>query len=167
MLPTIATQLGIMIVLFFILLITKSIITSVIVRNMRKQRQDRQQISVVRKFINITFVITIIITVGLVVGYDVGNIWLTLASVAGLIAIGFIAVWSVLSNIVCAMIILITQPYKIDQKITILPEDITGVVDEITLFFTIIQDKKGNLIHIPNNMMFQRMFTHVVKKDKK
>lgn len=87
-----------------------------------------------------------------------------MVSVLGLIAIGFVAVWSILSNIICAIILFVTKPFVIDSHIRFLHAKIEGRVDEITLFFTILEDKKGNLIHIPNNAIFQKEFVHVIEK---
>ena len=86
---------------------------------------------------------------------DVQNLWVFFTSVLGIVAIGFFAVWSILSNVVAGVILLLSQSVKIGDDITILPEDIKGKVVKITLMFVTLKDKKHE-IHIPNNQFFQK-----------
>src|SRR5690606_98417 len=56
------------------------------------------------------------------------NAWTTMTAVLGLVAIGFVAVWSVLSNTLCSLILLITRPFEIGDNIEIPADNIGGKV---------------------------------------
>lgn len=121
--------------------------------------KNRSQKSILRKLLQISTTAVLLIGVLLFLGLDMQNVWVTLASILGLIAIGFIAVWSLLSNIVAAIILFITKPFVVDDKVKV--GDFEGRVDDITLFFVILKNKKGDLIHIPNSLVFQKEFIHL------
>ncbi|MFT4313260.1 MAG: mechanosensitive ion channel domain-containing protein, partial [Candidatus Woesearchaeota archaeon] len=125
------------------------------------RHKDRQQRSILRKVVRIGYFLVLGIITIIVFGYELENVWFTIGGVLGLIAIGFIAVWSMLSNIIAAVIIFVSKPFMIDSHIKLIDSKTAGRVDEITLFHTIIQDAKGNYIHIPNNFFFQKEFVHV------
>ena len=96
---------------------------------------------------------------GLVIlwGVSFENAWVSIAGFIGLIAIGFFAVWSILSNIFAGVILFFYRPFKVEDRIEIVPDGITGRVKDINGFFVILTDDEGNLTHIPNNMIYQKI----------
>ncbi len=90
-------------------------------------------------------------------GVSFENAWVSIAGFLGLIAIGFFAVWSILSNIFAGVMLFFYRPFKIDDEIEILPEGISGRVKDINGFFVILLDEDRRLVHIPNNMIYQRI----------
>ena len=96
-------------------------------------------------------------------GVEVKNVWVFVTSVVGIVAIGFFAVWSMLSNIVAGLFLFVADPFRIDDEIVILPEGIQDIVIDLKLMFVVLEDGNGNTLHIPNNLLFQR----VVKKIKR
>lgn len=91
-----------------------------------------------------------------------------LASVSALllvIAVGFFAVWSVLSNIFCAGLLLFYGSFRIGDEIELLEPGkdfwIRGKVTSINLFFvTIIEahaDGSESINRIPNNLIMQKV----------
>jgi len=103
---------------------------------------------------------SLILSVGIILifiwGVDVQNFAIFIGGVITIIAVGFFAVWSLLSNVIAALILFVTHPFRIGDQIRILPDGISGEVLDVSLFFTILQGKKGK-IHIPNNIMLQRV----------
>lgn len=93
-------------------------------------------------------------------GVNVKNVWVFVTGVVGIIAIGFFAVWSLLSNIVAGFFLFVADPFRIDDQIVLLPEGLQGTVVDLKLMFVVLKDGNGDLLHIPNNLLFQR----VVKK---
>ena len=89
-------------------------------------------------------------------GIDVKNLWIFVTSIIGIIAIGFFAVWSILSNIIAGFILLLTDAFRVGDTITILPEGIQGRVVELKLMFIVLEDSNGDIVHIPNNLLFQK-----------
>lgn len=90
-------------------------------------------------------------------GIDLENVWIFLTGFIGLVAIGFFAVWSILSNIFAGIVLFFSQTLRIHDTIEIMPDAVAGEIKDINLFFVILTDNEGNLINIPNNVIFQKM----------
>jgi len=84
------------------------------------------------------------------------NAWTTLTAVLGLVAIGFVAVWSVLSNMLCSMMLLVSRPFEVGDTIEVPVDSLRGKVIDFNLLFTKLQDEDGSVIQIPNNTFFQK-----------
>ena len=149
-------------VLVIVVLIVEYLIYTVVKNVMRKRITNSQQRSLIHKVLFIFYIVIAIFSVSIVLGYNVENMWIGIGSVLGLVAIGFVAVWSLLGNIFAAFILFTTRPFTIGSKIIMVESKIEGEVFEITLFFTVLRNK-DNLYHIPNTMFFQKEFVHVVK----
>ena len=89
-------------------------------------------------------------------GINVKNLWISITSILAVIAIGFFAIWSLLSNICAGVILFFTSPFKVDDYIEILPENITGKVLAVNLFFALLEDDEGYHINVPNSLFFQK-----------
>lgn len=76
-------------------------------------------------------------------------------------AIGFFAVWSILSNIFAGVILFFSQTVRIQDTIEIIPDNVKGTVKDINLFFLTLTDENGNDITIPSNMIFQKMIKKI------
>ncbi|NQZ78609.1 MAG: mechanosensitive ion channel [Ekhidna sp.] len=79
-----------------------------------------------------------------------------MGSILGLVAIGFFAIWSLLSNIIAGIIIYIINPFKISDTIVLVEKEITGKVTDIGLIFTTLADDEGSFT-VPNNLFFQQV----------
>ena len=112
----------------------------------------------------IKVIIYVLIFVALIVIWGIGgNFWIIISGVLGLIAIGFVAVWSILSNILAGLILLFSKLFKKGDELIFLPENIQGKIVELDFMFIFLKDEEGNFFQIPNNMVFQK----IVKKVKK
>jgi small-conductance mechanosensitive channel len=103
----------------------------------------------------------LIITIALTLqtlGFPVQTIFAGLAAVLGLIAIGFVAVWSILSNILCTFVLIGFKPFAVGDDLEFPAENISGKVVDLTLIYTTLQTSDGAYVQIPNNMFFQRIF---------
>lgn len=89
-------------------------------------------------------------------GVNIHNVWVFITGTVGMVAIGFFAVWSILSNILAGVLLFISDPFRLNDHIAVLPEDIRGKVVDMKLLFVVLKDDEGNVIHIPNNIMFQK-----------
>ncbi len=74
-----------------------------------------------------------------------------------LIAIGFFAVWSTLSNVLCALFLLTVRPFQVGDELELIPDPLRGRVVDLNLFFTTLRTEDGRLIQVPNNLFFQRV----------
>lgn len=84
-----------------------------------------------------------------------GNAWALLSAVLALVAIGFVAVWSILSNVLCSLLLLFARPFRIGDTIDLPVQGLGGKVVDFTLLFTIMEHESGDLIQVPNNIFFQ------------
>jgi small-conductance mechanosensitive channel len=91
-------------------------------------------------------------------GVSVAGLWTLLASVIAVIGVGFLAVWTMVSNVTASFFNSLWRPFRLGQTVEILPETLKGRVIDRNLMFTIMRDDGGNLLHVPNNLFFQKMF---------
>lgn len=100
-------------------------------------------------------------------GVSVGTLWATLSGMLALIAIGFIAVWSVLSNILCSILLIIFPPFRIGDEIEIQEPtasfSVRGKVVSTNMLFTSLEvtnkednEADGTILRVPNNVFFQK-----------
>lgn len=91
-----------------------------------------------------------------VLGFELGGLWAMISTVLGLIAIGFVAVWSLLSNASSTVLILFLRPFQIGDDLEIAGEPVAGRVVDLNFFYTTLQDSEGRLLQVPNNQFFQK-----------
>lgn len=88
--------------------------------------------------------------------------WAVVSALATTVAIGFFAVWSVLSNMVCALLILVFRPFRVGDWIELLegtkPAPAGRIVDMNLLFVSLVDPSDENLeVRIPNSLIFQKV----------
>ncbi|MEQ8660927.1 MAG: mechanosensitive ion channel family protein [Gammaproteobacteria bacterium] len=132
---------------------------------------------------NTRFIATAVVKWGLTVvaavavmqqfGISVQTLWTALSAVLVLVAVGFVALWSVLSNMLCALFLVLFAPFRIGDRIEVIEvvlndgskHGIRGKVIGIDLVYTTLQDDDCSLVRIPNNMLFQRAIRTVSGAD--
>jgi small-conductance mechanosensitive channel len=91
-------------------------------------------------------------------GISLSGLWTLLASAVAVIGVGFLAVWTMVSNVTASFFISLWRPFRLGQTIEIMPENLKGRVIDRNLMFTVLRDADGNLLQVPNNLFFQKMF---------
>src|SRR5688572_30725752 len=61
-------------------------------------------------------------------GFEIGTILALMGSVLGLVAIGFVAVWSVLSNFLCTFVLVMFKPFSVGDELELPPDNVKGRV---------------------------------------
>ena len=84
------------------------------------------------------------------------SVWAAATAVIALIAIGFVAVWSVLSNVLCSFILLGARPFRIGENVSFVGEQVAGRVESVTLLYTTLRCEDGAQLLIPNNQFLQK-----------
>lgn len=92
-----------------------------------------------------------------VFGFELGGIWAVLSTILAMVAIGFVAVWSLISHTTATVIILFIRPFEIGDYVAFPPDDIKGRVIDMNFFFTTLELDNGTLYQVPNNLFFQRI----------
>jgi small-conductance mechanosensitive channel len=91
-------------------------------------------------------------------GVNVGGLWTILVSAATIVGVGFLATWTMISNITASFFIAFWRPFRLGDTIEILPENLSGRVIDTNLMFIVVRENSGAVIQIPNNLFFQKMF---------
>lgn len=91
-----------------------------------------------------------------VFGVNLGGLWAILSTLLAMVAIGFVAVWSLLSNISSTVIILLFRPFAIGDELEFAGEPVRGKVVDLNFLYTTLRDDSGALLQIPNNLFFQK-----------
>ena len=113
------------------------------------------------KYISKTITIAILgfflILLANISGVEYSQISIFLSSVFAVIGVALFAQWSILSNITASLIIFFGFPYRVGDRIKVLDkdDDISGVIEEITLFHVLIK-RDEELITYPNNLILQK-----------
>ena len=89
-------------------------------------------------------------------GWNLEGLWTFFTTVFALLAIGFIAVWSVLSNFVCAFLIRWLKPFLVNDWVEFPGEEVQSKVTDLALTFTTLENLEGDLFKVPNNQFFQK-----------
>jgi len=96
-------------------------------------------------------------------GVSATVLWTAFTSFATVGAVAFFAAWSVLSNLFCALLIMVAQPFRLGDDVEVLDTaekpGAKGRVVDINLLYTTLQeaDGGGRLLQIPNALFFQRV----------
>lgn len=93
-------------------------------------------------------------------------LWSAFTGFAAVGAVAFFAVWSVLSNLFCAILIFTTSPFRVGDLIEVLEggdkPGVKGRVLDINLVYTTLleegQEQEAKpILQLPNSMFFQRI----------
>jgi small-conductance mechanosensitive channel len=89
-------------------------------------------------------------------GVNLGGLWAILSTILAMVAIGFVAVWSLLSNVSSTVIILLFRPFAVGDELEFAGEQVKGKVVDLNFLYTTLRETDGTLIQIPNNLFFQK-----------
>lgn len=112
--------------------------------------------------VRLTLRYSILLTAALLIlglwGFQLGTLLAVLGTVLGLVAIGFVAVWSVLSNFLCTFVLIAFKPFSVGDEIDLPADNVKGRVVDLSLIFTTLEVGPGETVLVPNNTYFQRVF---------
>ena len=91
-------------------------------------------------------------------GINISGLWTLLISMAAVLGVSFLAVWTIVSNMTASFFITVWRPFHLGQTVEILPENLKGRVIDRNLMFTVLRDERGFVLQVPNNIFFQKMF---------
>lgn len=91
-------------------------------------------------------------------GFDPEKLWVLVTGFIGLVAIGFFAVWSLLSNMIAGTFLFLSDPFRINDEIEVPEAEINGRVLDIRPLFVVLEEPSGHTIYVPNNLLFQKIF---------
>ena len=128
-----------------------------------KRLGESKQVAAVRvkylsKTANIALFTIFVFVVCLLMGLGYSEVSLFLSSAFAVVGVAMFAQWSILSNITSSMIIFFGFPYRVGDRIKVTDADfdISGTVEEISLFHVLIRTAAGNIITYPNSLILQK-----------
>ena len=97
-------------------------------------------------------------------GVSAAVLWTAISGFVAVAAVAFFAIWSVLSNLFCAVLIFTVGPFRLGDRIEVLDASdkpgIKGRVVAINMLFVTLQElddnQEGALVQIPNTQFFQK-----------
>ncbi len=98
-----------------------------------------------------------ILTIIAIAGWKVDSIFTFVTTLLAMVAIGFVAVWSILSNFLVTMVLLVWKPFNVGEEVEILPEAISGQVVDINFMYTTLRSEDGKMTAVPNSMFVQKL----------
>ena len=152
--------------LLLFLLIVRFISTSLITKISRKNGINLARIHLINRYVSVTLFIIALLFIPFIFGTQPRELAFLFSSVFTVIGIGLFATWSILSNITSGIIMFISFPYKVGDKIQIHDKDfpLEGIIEDIRAFQLHLRLENGNLVTYPNNLMLQKAVT-LVEKD--
>jgi small-conductance mechanosensitive channel len=93
----------------------------------------------------------------LALGIDVQGLWSTLVAAFSLVAIGFVAMWSILSHMLASILIVVFRPFELGDHVEIVGDDpVVGEVVDLNPVYTTLRTDDGGTLQVPNNLFFQK-----------
>jgi len=93
----------------------------------------------------------------LALGFDLEGLWSTLAGTLSLVAIGFVAMWSILSHMLASILIVIFRPFEVGDRVAVVGDDpVVGDVVDLNPVYTTLRTEDGGTLQVPNNLFFQK-----------
>jgi len=107
---------------------------------------------------NLVFYIFAFAGISLIWGVNLEDFSLFITSILAFVGIGFVAQWSILSNLTASVILFFSHPLRLGNRIRVLDKDFdwTGKVVDITGFYLFMRTDDGRMITIPTNLVIQK-----------
>lgn len=142
-------------------------ITKIFVNNKLKQTHlQRGRRKMIIKAVHLLSFLTVIILLSAIWGLKQNEIAVFVGTILTALGIAFFAQWSLLSNITSSLLLFFNHPLKIGDTIRILDKDypFEGEISDLTYFFVLLKTEDGEIITIPNSLLFQKSVSIFEKK---
>ncbi|EHR1012081.1 mechanosensitive ion channel family protein [Vibrio parahaemolyticus] len=149
--------------------ILKRIVNRAILNLATSKGVKKARLSFIQRCFNVALLFLTASVFAIITGIGYGDVSLFLSSIFAVLGVAFIAQWSILSNITASFLIFFVFPYRVGDRIKVVDkdEDISGEIQEISMFHVLIKHDNGNLITYPNNLMLQKAVLKLAKEKAK
>ncbi|QGZ29608.1 mechanosensitive ion channel family protein [Stutzerimonas stutzeri] len=98
-------------------------------------------------------------------GVSATVLWTALSGFVAVAAVAFFAIWSVLSNLLCAVLIMTVGPFRLGDLVELVESldkpIVKGRVIDINLLYTTLEEVSesgtGAIVQVPNSLFFQKV----------
>ena len=141
--------------------ITKTFVNNYL-KNTHFQRGRRK---IIIKAAHIISFLTAVILLSAIWGLRQNEIAIFVGTILTALGIAFFAQWSLLSNITSSILLFFNHPVKIGDTLKVLDKDFPfeGEVSDLTYFFIHLKTQNGEIITIPNSLLFQKVVSVIAK----
>jgi small-conductance mechanosensitive channel len=102
-------------------------------------------------------IVALLVGAMLALGIDLHGLWSNLVPILSLVAIGFVAMWSILSHMLASILIVIFRPFEVGDRVEIIGDDlVVGDVTDLNPVYTTLRTENGGILQVPNNLFFQK-----------
>ena len=107
---------------------------------------------------NLLFYLLAFIGISLIWGVNMKDFSVFISSVLAILGVGFVAQWSILSNLTASVILFFNHPLRLGDRIRVMDKDFdwTGKVEDISGFYLFMRTDDGKQITIPTNLVIQK-----------
>ncbi len=149
-------------VVFFV---TKNIVNN----TLKKAQLQRARRKLIIKAIHLFLSIALVVLLAGIWGLEQKEIAVFASTIMTVLGIAFFAQWSLLSNVTSSLILFFNHPLKMGDTIKILDKEypIEGEISELTYFFVYIKTKNGEIITVPNSIIFQKSVSIIEAHEEK
>lgn len=151
-------------VVLVLYILVKKVSNKLIAKNIAKKLMQNPRGVIVKKAINITFLVICITVIFIIWGVNQSDLAIYIGSILTVVGIAFFAQWSILSNITSSIIIFFNHSIKLNDTIAIMEEkdyEVVGKVIDIGLFFVTIVTEENEEISLPNNVFMQKLIRKI------
>jgi len=143
-------------VALLVMLVVMAILGRIRGRMVALQPQYQREIRLISKIVTMAALVIIVMALLESLNVPLGNVWTAVSTILALVAIGFVAVWSILSHMTASVVLLLQRPFRIGDNLQLGSEEYVGKVLKTGLFYTHVKDPEGGESLIPNNLLFQQ-----------
>lgn len=152
------TQILITVILLVIILILNSLSKRAIRRFGKTSSINMNNRKIIFYLSNLFFYGLAIVVITIIWGVNLQEFSVFISSILAIVGIGFVAQWSILSNLTASVILFFSHPLRLGDRVRVLDKDFdwTGKVEDISGFYLFMRTDDGRKISIPTNLVIQK-----------
>ena len=146
------------IILLAVIIALNSLTKRAIRRFGRTSSIDMNSRKIIFYLSNLLFYGLAFVGISLIWGVNIREFSVFLSSVLAILGVGFVAQWSLLSNLTASVILFFSHPLRLGDRIRVMDKDFdwTGKVEDISGFYLFMRTDDGRRITIPTNLVIQK-----------
>jgi hypothetical protein len=157
---------GLVLLAVVIAVVVDRIATAALITLHQTGRLPESTTRIFRRWMRGLLVVLVVLSFIAIGGWQIDSIWTFLTTVLAMVAIGFVAVWSILSNLLATLVILVWRPFNVGEEIQLLPEGVAGRVVDINFMYTVLKAEDGSRTSVPNSLFAQKFINRKMVRAK-
>ena len=152
------TEILVTIILLAIILTLNSFTKRAIRRFGKTSSIDMNSRKIIFYLSNLLFYGLAFVGISFIWGVNMREFSVFLSSILAILGVGFVAQWSLLSNLTASVILFFSHPLRLGDRIRVMDKDFdwTGKVEDISGFYLFMRTDDGRRITIPTNLVIQK-----------